>query len=239
MTISKSQLSRVKQICACGCEQVFEPFPLYINDAIRKNPENYTEIKGKRSNLFISRFKRGHSPLANRFSGESWNRGLKKGDHPSMDKIGFQVGHPAYNDWSQVNDLIKNDPSFRKKWLESKRGKTPWNKGLTSSDTQSIKSKETHWNWRGGISNIPTARDSREYKQLRLEVLKRDNYTCQECGDRNRKGRGSRIKLEVHHIVSVLENKTLANDKNNLVTLCVKCHRLTENYGSKAYKLRK
>jgi len=86
-----------------------------------------------------------------------------------------------------------------------------------------------------------------EYRIWRFEVLKRDNYECQEC---NKKG----IKLEVHHIkelakilqefleyyniFSPIEDKeTLVRlailwkdfwNINNGITLCGKCHRTIE-----------
>ena len=39
-------------------------------------------------------------------------------------------------------------------------------------------------------------RNSRAYARFRLAVLRRDKYTCQDCGRKNRN------KLEVHHIFS-------------------------------------
>lgn len=52
----------------------------------------------------------------------------------------------------------------------------------------------------------------------RLEVLIRDNYTCQLCG-RNEKD----IPLNVHHILA--EQKEGDASMDNLVTLCWFCHK--------------
>lgn len=49
---------------------------------------------------------------------------------------------------------------------------------------------------------------------IRNEILKRDNFKCSFCG--------SNKDIEVHH-----KNKNrLDNRKNNLITLCKKCHLL-------------
>ena len=53
------------------------------------------------------------------------------------------------------------------------------------------------------------------YRELRIEVLKRDGWRCQYCGRSDR--------LEVHHIRS---RSRLGDDiGENLITLCSDCHR--------------
>jgi hypothetical protein len=67
-----------------------------------------------------------------------------------------------------------------------------------------------------------------EYPELyiwRKEVLKRDNYTCQECGKTK--------KLQVHHINSWAEYPFERFNIENGQTLCRKCHSKTNNYGWK------
>ena len=51
-------------------------------------------------------------------------------------------------------------------------------------------------------------------------VLKRDNYTCQCCGAHTTAKKA--VKLHVHHLES---RKTGGNAPNNLITLCVDCHK--------------
>ncbi len=60
---------------------------------------------------------------------------------------------------------------------------------------------ENHWNWKGGITpENRKIRSSFEYSKWRKTILKRDNYTCVKCGDRNFKGRGKTVVLQVDHI---------------------------------------
>lgn len=65
-----------------------------------------------------------------------------------------------------------------------------------------------------------------KYKEWRREVYKRDNYTCQCCGD----NRGH--NLRAHHILNYSEHKELRLDLNNGITLCNKCHKkFHDTYG--------
>ena len=55
----------------------------------------------------------------------------------------------------------------------------------------------------------------KDFCNTREYVLYRDNHQCRSCKKRN-------IKLEVHHIES---RKTGSNRPENLVTLCISCHK--------------
>lgn len=212
------------RICQCSCSQSFES---------RLNYKHRDEA-GKAT---FPIYKRGHHPncRANQTSEkEPWNKGLSKDDHPSIQRMGFQPGHMPYNDWSHVNELIQNDSAVRARWLESKKGQVAWNKGKSKAEyPNGIKNGPAHGNWEGGKNGI---RDQSVYCEFRLSILKRDNYTCQECGDRNRKGRGSRIALEVDHIEPVCLAPDRILDPTNARVLCVKCHYATETFGIKAVK---
>jgi hypothetical protein len=65
-----------------------------------------------------------------------------------------------------------------------------------------------------------------EYRLFRETVLKRDNYTCQICGER-----GGR--LHVDHIKSYRKYPELRTDPNNGRVVCFPCHKKTPNYGRK------
>lgn len=60
-----------------------------------------------------------------------------------------------------------------------------------------------------------------EWRNLRKEVLKRDNYQCQQCGITAAE---SGFALEIHHKIAPKGNKDLFYDINNCVTLCKFCH---------------
>lgn len=78
---------------------------------------------------------------------------------------------------------------------------------------------EDHHNWKGGITpENSKIRASAEYKEWRMTVFKRDDFTCQNC-----KIKGS--QLEAHHIVKFSEDPTLRFEISNGLTLCRKCHK--------------
>lgn len=59
-------------------------------------------------------------------------------------------------------------------------------------------------------------------------ALRRDNFTCQICGEQKIKGRNP----DVHHIVKFGKfngDFEKCNDLSNLITLCRKCHRGIES----------
>ena len=117
-----------------------------------------------------------------------------------------------------------------------KKDYIPWNKGRKCDwvsernlKNNPSKSKEGHWNWRGGVSRVyKTGYYSAEYKKWRKSVFERDNYTCQDCGNNG--------YVEVHHIKSFAHYPELRFDVNNGLVLCKKCHKKTDNYGIKNRK---
>lgn len=69
-------------------------------------------------------------------------------------------------------------------------------------------------------------RDYLEYTNWRDEVYKRDDYTCQKCGQR--KG-----DINAHHLDGYHWDKEHRTDINNGVTLCVSCHKsFHKTYGN-------
>nr|WP_259544984.1 HNH endonuclease signature motif containing protein [Heyndrickxia oleronia] len=63
---------------------------------------------------------------------------------------------------------------------------------------------------------------SREWRELRLVALERDNYECQSC---KRRGKYSKAQ-NVHHIKEVKEYPELALELDNLESICIRCHNL-------------
>jgi len=58
-------------------------------------------------------------------------------------------------------------------------------------------------------------------------VYARDNWTCQECGERG-------CYIEAHHIKSFINHESLRFDINNGLTLCRECHKKTDNFCGRA-----
>lgn len=61
---------------------------------------------------------------------------------------------------------------------------------------------------------------SKEWRKVRAEKLKQDNYECQSC---KRRGKYSKAEV-VHHIDHVKDNPRRALDLLNLESLCNVCH---------------
>lgn len=99
------------------------------------------------------------------------------------------------------------------------------------------KKKENNPKWKGGISPIAALlRNNNKYRRWKQQVLIRDNFTCQKCGEQKK-------NLDVHHkkpfkklmqevkkylpLFSLPEGAFIYTpfwDTNNGVTLCIKCH---------------
>ena len=81
--------------------------------------------------------------------------------------------------------------------------------------------------WKGGIAPIKTIIwKSAYYQKWRNSVFRRDNYTCQLCGDN--KGRN----LQGHHIFNFATFINLRFMLWNGITLCENCH--SKTYGKES-----
>lgn len=93
-------------------------------------------------------------------------------------------------------------------------------------------------NWRGGLTDLnKRLRNSIKYREWRKSVFEKNDYTCQDCGERGG-------YLEADHIkqfaVIIYENSITSFDEgikcnelwdvNNGRTFCGECHRLTDTY---------
>jgi ribosomal protein S27AE len=75
-------------------------------------------------------------------------------------------------------------------------------------------------NWKGGITpENHKIRCSLEYKLWRKAVFKRDNWTCQDCGEIGG-------VLNAHHLKRFSKHKELRMSVENGITLCKECHKL-------------
>lgn len=156
----------------------------------------------------------------------------------------FKKGMTAYNKGIPANE------ETRKRLAELNRGKSSWNKGIPLSPEHKEKARQTRINngsfkrtleqniavsarlqgvsieeWKGFVSGERKQDcNSLEWRKMRRFILIRDGYKCQHCGDHNYKGRGSAIKLHVHHIKQWITHPELRFDPENLILLCSKCH---------------
>ncbi len=88
--------------------------------------------------------------------------------------------------------------------------------------------------WKGGVGR--SYRDgyySKEYREWREEVFKRDGYACQNCFVQGNRG----AYLTAHHVKSFAQHPELRFDVSNGQTLCDHCHSLTDNYKGRANRV--
>ena len=81
--------------------------------------------------------------------------------------------------------------------------------------------------WIDGRSYDKRCHRGHNWEEQRIEVYKRDNYTCQKCSVKCVSRRDATPKsfhqiIQCHHIVFWRE--TQDNSLSNLVTMCVTCH---------------
>lgn len=75
---------------------------------------------------------------------------------------------------------------------------------------------ENHPSWKGEYCK--DRRENVSYKKWKLNILKRDDFTCSKCG-----GRGG--TLNVHHILAYSRYPEARESMDNGATLCVSCHK--------------
>lgn len=68
------------------------------------------------------------------------------------------------------------------------------------------------------IWNRKFIRTSKDYKEWRLSVFRRDGFTCKQCAYKGK-------DLEAHHIKKWSTHFNFRYDTDNGITLCKKCHK--------------
>ena len=76
--------------------------------------------------------------------------------------------------------------------------------------------KDTKWATYEDLSEYMPKRGDVYYNDWVINVLERDNHTCQCCS--------SKINLQAHHIKPYAKHKELRTDVRNGITLCECCH---------------
>lgn len=136
---------------------------------------------------------------------------------------------PAYKENQRLQKLGKPSGATGKSW----KLKTPPKR----------KRGEESPSWKGGITELTKAiRTAFEYLLWKKEILKRDNYTCVQCGANFYNDK--KVILDVDHIIpfsQILEEQEISTldqarickelwDINNGRVLCRNCHKKTESY---------
>jgi 5-methylcytosine-specific restriction endonuclease McrA len=147
----------------------------------------------------------------------------------------------CHGKWMSKNLIGKNSPSFTSvkvkcSWCGKEIEKTPYRIANSKNlfccrkhcglwKAQNLRGDKIY-NWKGGY--MPYYGEN--WLSQRRLALKRDNYTCQKCG-KTKDDLGK--NPDVHHKKSFrkfgLENYIQANDLNNLICLCGKCHSRMHN----------
>ena len=137
---------------------------------------------------------------------------------------------------------------------DSRIGDRRWRKQTFCSKSCALKGNvrtlgknlgETNGSWKGGIADVNISiRMSYPYTQWRKAVFERDKWTCQMCGVSGVKIHADHIEafavlMRKHGIDSVQSALICAElwDTNNGRTLCVPCHKTTDTYAGKVWKL--
>lgn len=151
-----------------------------------------------------------------------------------------------YTNSGQFKKGHRQSEESRLKMSLARKGVEPSNKGIPMSEETRKKVSKSRKGKKGGIpfpkGSIPwnkgkgtktteaqRLRVSKEYKLWRESVFKKDNYTCVWC----KKTGGN---LNADHIKPFAYFPELRFAIDNGRTLCVDCHRTTDNFGGRGRK---
>jgi len=125
--------------------------------------------------------------------------------------------------------------------------KENWGKYCSRKCRGKTMTKENNWSWKGGITPLYyQIRHSDKYKNWVKENMKRDIFTCRDCGKKGGILHVDHIKpfalILVENSIETFEqamNCLELWDVNNGQTLCENCHKKTDTYGYKTVNLLK
>ena len=128
---------------------------------------------------------------------------------------GFYKEHPKYNiDYSHRKPLTKEQ--------KENHSKSAKNSPKVLKHLRNLAKKhrgKNHWNWKGGISRKNHRRETKEYKEWRMRIYQKDNFTCWIC-------EGKQKHPVAHHLLSWKDYPELRFKTGNGLTLCRFCHKV-------------
>ena len=151
-----------------------------------------------------------------------------------------------------VANSLKWTDEEREKQSKERMGKPSGALGKTWKIDKVVKrpnqtGEKNHF-WKGGKTKLSSKiRNSVEYKFWRKQIFERDNYTCQFCNRRSKKG--DKVIIEADHVYpfyKILDDFEIISyedaisckelwDIGNGRTLCRECHKKTDSYGVNQY----
>lgn len=223
-----------KKLCECGCGIEIESLDKwnrkrrFVHGHNNRNIKFSEDHKTKMSNASINKPKsdkaRENMSITKKMMFKEGLlktpvRAFKKGNIPWMNGKKHKLESIQKMSFIHKGNLIgdlnpSKRPEVRKKIRLSKLGdKNPMFGKYGKENPSYGKIGILSSNWKGGISFEPYGIEFN--KNLKEEIRKRDNYTCQECFKIQEKR-----KLHVHHIDYNKQN----NNQLNLISLCNNCH---------------
>ena len=135
---------------------------------------------------------------------------------------------------------IKHTEEWKKNMSKKLKGRVFSEETIKKRIASVKRGSDCHF-WKGGITPLVISiRQSYDYRKWRTCIFERDDFICQYCGTKGGKINADHIKSfrkilyenNIKTFEEALNCKELW-DINNGRTLCEKCHRETDNFGSK------
>lgn len=178
-----------------------------IKEKMKLNPPMKNKHHTKETKLKLSIYHKGKKP-----SKESIEKGRLK-------KIGHKVSEETRKKIGYSNSKKIRSKEFREYLSKIQKGKHHSPKTEFKKGQIFPKGKESP-SWKGGLSFEPYGIEFN--KEIRNRIRKRDNQICMNCGiHREQLSRA----LSIHHI----NYDKKCNLEQNFISLCVKCHSITNN----------
>ncbi len=145
--------------------------------------------------------------------------------------VGREPKYCSKKCWSKRNPKILNLCFFCGKdfWSYKHQDKKYCSKKCYGFSSTECKTGENANAWKGGrTEKSKILRTRKNYLDWRNSVFERDEWTCQKCGIKSKKG--CRIHLHAHHKKTFSDHPELRTNIDNGVTLCKNCHLLEHSH---------